>query len=215
MLSAGCLVFLTGNATVALDVASGKVRWSLPVVGARTVYDGRVYMIGAEQRYVVADLRSGEVLLDVRLGDRLLRAAGEPVECGSRLAVSDTHVFFGDLRGRVWAIERESGKPVWFDRPPGAQMFLGVIPVISDGRLYIGSTVLPPQKGPTYLYCYEEAEGLTAVSARSAAAKPEQKATAVPEKAGTRRAVPSGKRATSASAKARKAAAKPKAKKRA
>ncbi len=60
----------------------------------------------------------------------------------------------GEQGGRIWAWERRTGEPVWYMQVPEAKDFIGVQPVIADGRLLIASWTL--DQTPTALYCFEQ-----------------------------------------------------------
>jgi outer membrane protein assembly factor BamB len=157
MVSMGHLVINTQGGTACFSTEDGGVRWLFPRVGTRTVYDGRVYLVSAGT-YHILDLKTGEHILTSPLAERTekmwrLRSVGFPTQ----LAVSETHAFLGDYRGRLYAFARDTGEPVWMDHPEGISGFTGNIPVIAGNRLHISSSSMDPASPPR-LYCYEGVE---------------------------------------------------------
>lgn len=154
--SHGVVVITTLEGAAAFQAVDGRRAWHFPMSGRRAVYGDRVYLV-TQDEYCVLDLRTGECLLRVPLArnvERKWRLKG--VQFSSQLAVSETHGFIGDLRGRLYAFERDTGEPVWMDRPEGITGFAGNIPVIAGNRLYISSFSVEPAPPPR-LYCYEQA----------------------------------------------------------
>lgn len=141
---------------VAVSASTGEPLWSYLGGGARAIYDGRVYFT-QEYSYHVLDLHTGAVLLRREVTREIERRWGlEHVQLKSHPAVSETHTFVGDARGRLFCIVRDTGEPVWYDQPPGVASFWGAMPVVAERRLYISSFSIDPKR-PPYLYCYEEA----------------------------------------------------------
>jgi outer membrane protein assembly factor BamB len=151
------VVILTHDGTTAFDADTGHIVWCYTRQhGHRMIYDGRVYMID-QAYYTILDLQDGRELLRVRMLDQLRQKWGlDDVGISTGLLVSETHAFFGDGAGRLFAVERDTGEPVWFDRPKGTRGYLGVIPVVAGNRLYITTFSMDPKR-PGQLYCYEGA----------------------------------------------------------
>lgn len=184
MVSHGLVVINARGGTAAFDVTNGRLAWTAPRAGARAVYGSRVY-VSASGWYSVIDLESGRVLLDREIS-KDMRSVCPLVfsKVSTQINVSETHVFAGDADGGLWGWERDTGEVVWHDHPKGADAFVGVLPVIAGGRLYVGSQGFP--KGPSYLYCYEEDRGASdrrpeiapSVTTRSRQPKPKARAAA-------------------------------------
>lgn len=156
MVSDGVVVISTVEGTAAFRATDGRLAWYFPEWGARTVFGGRVYVVTLNE-YHVLDLQTGSRLLHVPLARRVEgKWRLKQVQFSSQLAVSETHGFIGDLKGRLYAFERDTGDPVWMDRPEGITAFAGNIPVIAGNRLYISSFSMEPAPPPR-LYCYEQA----------------------------------------------------------
>jgi outer membrane protein assembly factor BamB len=154
MASQGLVVIGAGGGTAAFRVSSGELAWLFPYYGTRAIYGGRVYLTTIDSCHVV-DLATGEALLQVPLASLAETRWGlHGVQFSSHLAVSETHGFIGDTRGRLYAFDRTTGEPVWMDRPKGITGFSGNIPVIAGNRLYISSFSMAPAPPPR-LYCYE------------------------------------------------------------
>lgn len=154
MVSNGLVVINVGNGTAAFSAATGELRWVSPHAGGRAIYDGRLYLVG-QGNYYVLEVATGQCALEVALSDRVekkwkLRGVGFPTHIG----ISETHGFVGDYRGRLYAFERETGEPVWKHQPEGIVGFTGNVPVIAGNRLYISSFSMDPARPPR-LYCYE------------------------------------------------------------
>ena len=61
------------------------------------------------------------------------------------LALANGKLFFGDYKGRVYAISQPSGRPVWTSTTRGAKFGLGSgqfysTPAVAFGRVYLGNT---------------------------------------------------------------------------
>lgn len=154
--SNGIVVVNTIEGTAAFHSDDGRAAWYFPSGGARTIYDGRVY-VATRDEYHVLDLQTGTRLLHVPLAQRVEKKWRlKQVQFYSQLAVSETHGYIGDLKGRLYAFERDTGEPVWMDRPEGVTAFAGNIPVIAGNRLFISSFSMEPAPPPR-LYCYEQA----------------------------------------------------------
>lgn len=156
MVSEGHVVITLPAGTAAFSTETGERRWVFPRGGCRTVYGGRVYIVDGG-RYYVLDLRTGECLLEKALAEEVERKWRlQRVTFPTYLAVSETHGFVGDQAGRLYALERDTGEPVWMHQPEGISGFSGNIPVIAGNRLYISSFSMAPAPPPR-LYCYEGA----------------------------------------------------------
>lgn len=142
--------------TVAFDTATGEVVWFARgnPLGQGAVYGGRVYAHSRE--FVVLDLNDGRVLLQTKLETLIEKKWGFRDVDFAGMAVSETHFFIGDGRGRLYAFEKETGEPVWYHQPKGGNGYFSAIPVIAGNRLYV-TTASRPRK-PGALYCYEQAE---------------------------------------------------------
>ncbi len=146
------LLVATANGLGAYDTRSGNPRWvSAKAHGYRAVYDGRAYITNSYGDYMIVDLSDGEMVLDCKpMAD--VSFATYPV-------VSETHIFVGDATGRLWVLERDTGKPVWSHRPRGTTGYRSVgPPAVTSNRIYI-NTYSASEKHPSSLYCYEQADG--------------------------------------------------------
>lgn len=154
MVSKGVVVIRVGNGTAGFDVRTGRVRWLVPRAGASHIYRGELCISGWDGSFGTYDVRSGRPRMEVDLVSRMrtiLKGASRITTC---IVASDTHVFGGEQGGRIWAWERRTGEPVWYMQVPEAKDFIGVQPVIADGRLLIASWTL--DQTPTALYCFEQ-----------------------------------------------------------
>ena len=146
----------------AFDAGTGALLWSHHVhAGPFSPYGDRLYVVTGLNYtgYRVVDMNTGSALLDREVSDDIARAFyfEERVGLESSLAVTETHTFVGDNVGRLWALERDTGEPVWFDHPETATPYVAVrVPIISEGRLYINGFSMDPDR-PQHLYCYEQA----------------------------------------------------------
>ncbi len=157
MVAENKVVVRTRTGTVAFDAQSGQTAWYYDEGGWRMIYDGRVYMVD-QAYFTILELQNGRELLRVRVLDEIERKWGlDDVGISTGLLVSETHAFFGDGAGRLFAVERDTGEPVWFDRPKGTRGYLGAIPAVAGNRLYITTFSVDPKR-PGQLHCYESAE---------------------------------------------------------
>jgi hypothetical protein len=156
----GLLVISVEDGTVALRMTDGRKAWHKPVIGIRTVQNGKVYVrgmnwgaAGQPSQIVVLALADGRELWRRDYPEVLKKARGNRLT--GYLGVSETHIFCGDDTGTVWAFDGRSGLPVWHHRPKQAAAFASwTIPVIARNRLYIASAGDHP-----HLLCYEPAAG--------------------------------------------------------
>jgi outer membrane protein assembly factor BamB len=156
MVAGNRVVIRTSRGTVALDTATGRPHWLVKGMssGGRTIQGGRVYMALPNTEFRLADLESGEVLLEVRL-EELIRAKWrmKHVYFGTDIVVGGAHFFIGDGLGRLYAFEKESAEPVWFHKPKGTNGYLGAYPAVEGDRLCL--TTAGDAQRPGALYCYQ------------------------------------------------------------
>lgn len=69
--------------------------------------------------------------------------------------ITEQYIFIADHSGRLWALEKQTGRPVWRHRPQGIQTFVNGFPAVNGNRLFFGRSSGGPFPGR--LYCYEEA----------------------------------------------------------
>jgi outer membrane protein assembly factor BamB len=145
----------SANETLCFEVATGRLCWRLPLVGTRTVYLGRVYVVASEA-YFIIDLESGKVLLKKPAyeGVRSKWGIRDAFEFSTSLLVSETHVFVGDTRGRMYGMVRDTWEPVWHHSPGGSGYLNAEIAVGGD-RLYARTFNYDP-KPPQMLHCYRQ-----------------------------------------------------------
>ncbi len=141
----------TAKGLGAYDTTSGALKWvSKGARGYRTLYDGRAYITSFYGEYMIIDLDDGGMALDSK--------PIEDVSFGTYPVVSETHTFVGDATGRFWALERDTGKPVWSHRPKGTTGYRSVgPPAVTENRIYV-NTYSADRKRPSSLYCYEQAD---------------------------------------------------------
>lgn len=144
---------------IAFDTKSGEKAWHHMHPSWKTVVDGKVYCLSRD--YTVLDVRTGQILVFASLADRIQEKFGAKGAAQwrgglnfARPVVWGDRVLFGDDRGRLWAIEKDTGEPVWFHKPKGGAGYLNAEPVIDGNRLFITSFSMDP-KLPSALYCYE------------------------------------------------------------
>lgn len=151
------VVIGAGRGVGAFDVQDGSLAWYFPEGGVKTVYGGRVYLTRTreETSYFVLDLRDGRVIAESPITELIRKKWGiKEFRPSTHMAVSETHTFLGDGRGRLYAFARDTGEAVWQHRPKDmAGGFSGNVPVIAGGRLYITTLAWPPAK--PRLYCYQ------------------------------------------------------------
>lgn len=155
VLSSDTLLFTThGLSTMALDLKTGQELWRSDLAGAAAIHDDVAFVLWYET-LVAHDLRTG-----VELWRRdLRRDLGTQIRGGfhgfsTSLAVSHGHIFLGDTRGRLFALDALTGKPVWSHLPSGATGYSGTSPAIADERLYLSGFSMSLEVPPS-LYCYE------------------------------------------------------------
>jgi outer membrane protein assembly factor BamB len=131
--------------------------------GHQTYSDGKVYFTST-MRYgehlLVVDVVTGKIELSVRLLEPLekwlTKHSPKAVEVGNLTApaIVGERLFCGDNFGRLWALDRRTGEPVWHHRPKGAAGYLAHAPVVDGNRLYANTFSMDPKR-PSTLYCYE------------------------------------------------------------
>jgi outer membrane protein assembly factor BamB len=121
------VVVPTGDEIVALDEATGRVRWRRAMVASAPLHwaDGQLIAVDESGTVFVLRAEDGEVVWT--------RAFGSAV--GGRLAVAGEHVYLPLADGRVVACRRESGHEVWTRKLGGPA---SDVLAVSD-RLYVGS----------------------------------------------------------------------------
>jgi outer membrane protein assembly factor BamB len=154
--------------TIAFHRDTGEAAWTSRVLGSKAVFRDQLYFARPALNggtYVVLDAESGTTRIESPLVERIRNKYGAKSSgkwrggtLFTRPAVSETHVFFGDDAGRLWAIERDTGEPVWYHKPKGNAGYLAATPIISGKRLYVTSFSMDTRR-PQALYCYEEAGG--------------------------------------------------------
>jgi outer membrane protein assembly factor BamB len=131
----GSLIAANSPEIIGVEVATGEVLWRTitDIVSAETMAvteDGEIHLLDL-LRYRRLSAASGRDIFSTRLKHDQLPAIRGVL---GRIAVSNTHVFAGDLRGPLIAVSRE-GEVDWKweeERPRAAS----VAPVLSDERLY-------------------------------------------------------------------------------
>ncbi len=145
---AGGAVFATTGygELVALDAASGAVRWrqrlDAAVGGAPAVADGMVYVSTRDGGAFAVAAENGKLMWQV---EGTAGAAG--IVGVSAPAVSGDQVIFPFSSGQLLAVQRDTGVPVWQTYVAGKRLgraFASVSdltgdPVVADGVIYAGS----------------------------------------------------------------------------
>lgn len=153
---AGTLVLTSGgdHRTVALDAATGRIRWKVDqVFGPRAVNQDTVFVLWHET-LVALDLGSGDIRYrrDLTKGLRKIvrtRFAG----FATLLTYAHGQLFAGDVHGRLWVIDAENGDIVWSHLPESATGYLGARPTVAGGFLYLAGASMDEAVIPS-LHCY-------------------------------------------------------------
>ena len=148
---------------IGFDINTGEKAWHYMHPCWKAVADGRVYCLSKE--YAVLDARTGKVLVFAPVTKRIQEKFGAKSTGKwrggmnfARPTVWGDHIYVGDDDGRLWAIEKETGEPVWFHKPKGCTGYLNAEPVIDGNRLFITSFSMDSKRPPA-LYCYERVDG--------------------------------------------------------
>ncbi len=156
MNSRGVCVVATKDWTAAFDEKTGRRLWSTPVWGARVVYGDSVYVNQWSHLYAF-DLFDGGLKLKYDLAPEMEKRSKRRFDrISTDIAASETHIWAGDPHGTLWALNRETGRPEWHQKPKGTTGYSGGVPAISGGRLYVPSFSLDARFPPS-LYCYAQA----------------------------------------------------------
>lgn len=122
-------VYVGGSAGVALDRATGDVRWefgpSAEFFGSPTLADGTLHVEGGETLYALRP-DDGSVAWSAGLGDD----GSDPVAVGDGVAV------VGTLGDRVLAVDAADGSDRW---TVTADNWVNGTPVVVDGTVFAGS----------------------------------------------------------------------------
>jgi len=145
----------------AFKLDNGALVWRHHVhAGPFNVYNDRLYMATGINftGYRIVDMNTGETLFQREVSDDIAKKYRFGyVKLNSGFAVTETNTFVGDNFGRLWALERDTGEPVWFHHPDKAAPYVAARkPVMEGNRLYINGFSTDPNR-PQFLYCYEQA----------------------------------------------------------
>ncbi|MGD8395520.1 MAG: PQQ-binding-like beta-propeller repeat protein [Candidatus Eiseniibacteriota bacterium] len=130
--AAGLVVCPSGAALMAVEVATGTVRWQVPLAGepllARPAIAGdTVYVSSGSGRTLVAlALEDGAVRWETPL----------PAVCHTEPALTHTMLWIGDVDGRLLALDRRDGALLWQDTLGGSYLS---DPVVAGERLVVGA----------------------------------------------------------------------------
>jgi outer membrane protein assembly factor BamB len=134
---------------VAIDVASGKRRWSFQakgwIYGEPVVAADRVFIGSQDDHFYCLDKKSGEVIWKFKTRSRI-EAAG---------AFANGSVYFGSCDGRFYRVDAKTGKEVWNYQTPreeGTYPAIYSSPVCTEESVYFGSF-------DGHLYCLKIADG--------------------------------------------------------
>jgi outer membrane protein assembly factor BamB len=110
----------------AFDGRSGNLCWRFEVKGDTTfqtgLYSGRVYLwreeipsdSSMETFYYVLESSTGQKLQEVHAVEQIFNVSNvRPTKIVGGPVVTETRVFLADRAGRIWALDRETGRPVW------------------------------------------------------------------------------------------------------
>ena len=144
----------------AFRIETGELLWRHGVhAGPFNVYKDRLYMATGINftGYRIVDMNTGETLFQREVSDDIAKTYRFAyVKLNSGFAITESHTFVGDNFGRLWALERDTGEPVWYHHPKGAVPYVALRqPVILGNRLYINGFSTDPNR-PQHLYCYEQ-----------------------------------------------------------
>ena len=145
----------------ALELETGELLWRHGVhAGPFNVYEDRLYMATGINftGYRIVDMNTGETLFERDVSDEIAKKYRfGHVKLNSGFALTETHTFVGDNFGRLWALVRDTGEPVWYHHPDNATPYVALRqPVMEDNRLYINGFSTDPNR-PQHLHCYEQA----------------------------------------------------------
>ena len=127
---------MRGNRVIALEAASGNLRWSLPVdcltPSNLTLDASGVLHLLAPSRYYRIDAGNGKMIAEVDVESVLEQ---HKLFMIGHLDVSATHVFAADLHGTLFALEQESGKVSW-KSDLETEIPFNNYPLLADDRMY-------------------------------------------------------------------------------
>lgn len=140
----GFLIVATGYAEVlALDARNGQVVWrktvASPVRATPSIYDGRVYVLSADNKLDVLDLISGTILWSHEGSSDIAGVLG-----GSKVAVGGSVVVAPYSTGEIYALKAENGRILWAEnltalkRAEGTASISDILawPVIDDNEIF-------------------------------------------------------------------------------
>ncbi len=140
ILDGGRLILADGDGHVtAVDMATRRELWRYPARGrprlsrgfeaSPTLVNGELYAPTTDGSIHVIDSANGQLLRELRV-----RSGDEPVSLRSRVAIDGDSLYAASRNGRVFRINRHSGKLDWAV-PAGIEPVAG--PLVSDGVLYV------------------------------------------------------------------------------
>lgn len=172
----GGLVYIgSGSFVYALDALDGKKVWtrslgagSAVVNSSPTVDGGRVFIgdwnTGNRGRYLCLDALTGKVLWEFALGAGT-HAQSTPAVDGDRVYVGQFSAVYGVSKGRVWCLDRGTGKPVASWGSGGSFRTVGDLDVtgsvsVFEESIYFTDFAFGAASSPnSHLYCLNKATG--------------------------------------------------------
>ena len=105
--------------------------------------------------FSLVDVHTGRLNGHWSLAEQVCSPAGVPrAHMSTTAVIAEATMFFGDTAGRLWAVEKDTGRPLWRSRPNGIVWPPSEVPSVLGRRIYFASPSSP--EAPGRLYCYEE-----------------------------------------------------------
>lgn len=174
--SGGVVYAGSGGKVFALSALDGRKVWTRSlgsgaavVNSSPTVADGKLFIgdwnSNDQGRYLCLDALTGNVLWEFALEEGC-HAQSTPAVDGSRVFVGQMSAVFGTAKGKVWCLDRDSGKPVasWgtngYFRPAGDLDVCGSVAVCGDEMYFTDFTFGAAAEPNSHLYCLDGPTGV-------------------------------------------------------